>query len=752
MTQSSSDLIAELRLLRADERRLRATLVDDLRRFQKKDGDRTFFTLPSSDRKGISVATTCTALMALIDSDKLDELFPSKPEVEKAATGSPSELTSRDSALTPNQPNQTQRSPRDVFSDVVRETWASSGLDDLNAFTTCMVIRAAGFLVSAKKLTSDEAKNLKHICPTDSNRHDPPGEVRTALGKSKQPTLSEIIAAVAEKAEKSFSLPGYPPKTAMAYWFVDGITKAEIEIGPGDWLGVAKWAGSEFERQLSYVVSGNDPLMDPASLAMAACLVSRIRKISAEKSELSDISRELPSRVELVFAVRRVFDKQTESGIWPKSFPLFHFPGSGAADYCFSFEFLEAVLIEFSEFDILDNPEVLVGVKSAVRWCESNRFAYSQGGELYCGWNAGGEITNLASGVPEGWATASVHMFLAELELTIARSLQKLILTRFKVNPAGTAPSEKRWNDLIDVELQLQGKPDTLKKVVEDDLIKSTLGAAKMLRDQRLSGRRSALLFGPPGTSKTSLAEVIAERLGWPLLVITPSDFLSKGLEQIYVRANEIFEDLMDLSGTVVLFDEMDALVQTRENPRGKLEGAATGPRGKSEGAATGLDVTRQLLTTSMLPKLADLHKRARVIFLMATNHRQQLDPAITRPGRFDLLLCVGPPSWDRKVEGLSKVSSDLPMTDIRSAATKLRELADSSDTTKRLDGFTVADLKGFLQYLRGTDDLRSALEKLPKATFESLVKEWAETYIVMNEKSGPLEEYQHDLKASRRQ
>ena len=77
MTQSSSDLIAELRLLRADERRLRATLVDDLRRFQKKDGDRTFFTLPSSDRKGISVATTCTALMALIDSEKLVELFTS---------------------------------------------------------------------------------------------------------------------------------------------------------------------------------------------------------------------------------------------------------------------------------------------------------------------------------------------------------------------------------------------------------------------------------------------------------------------------------------------------------------------------------------------------------------------------------------------------------------------------------------------------------------------------------------------------
>lgn len=747
MTQNPSDLIAELRLLRADERRLRATLVDDLRRFQKKDGDRSFFTLPSSNRKGISVATTCTALMALKDSDKLEELFPSKPDVENVAATSPNELTSQDSALSPNQPEQKQRSPKELFSDVVRETWESSGLDDLNAFTTCMVIRAAGFLVSAKKLTSAEAKKLSHVRPPIiPDRKTPLGEVESALGESKEPSLNEIIAAVAQKAPESFSIPGYPPKTAMAYWFVDGITKAEIEIDTKHWEELAKWAANVFDRQLTYVVSGNDPVMDPASLAMAACLVSRIRKISAENPVLSGMNQQLPSRVELVHAVQKVFEKQTESGIWHKSFPLFHFPGSGAADYCFSFEFLEAILIEFSEFDILDKPQVLEGAKRAVRWCEDNRFMFSHAGEPYCGWNAGGEIRNLASGVPEGWATATVHMFLAELELAIAQSLQKLILTRFKVNPAGTAPSEKKkkWHDLIDVDVQLQGaEATTLKKIAEGELIKNKpVAGAKMLRDQQpLSGRRSVLLFGPPGTSKTSLAEVIAERLGWPLLVITPSDFLTKGLEQIYVRANEIFEDLMDISATVVLFDEMDALVQTRENPTGK-----------TKGTAAGLDVTRQLLTTSMLPKLADLHKRARVIFLMATNHKQQLDPAITRPGRFDLVLCVGPPSWDRKVAGLSKVWSDIPSADIPSAAAKLRELADSSDSKERLDTFTVADLKGFLQSLGGSDDLRFALEKLPKTTFENLVKEWAENYIIMNKESGLLEEYKLDLKASRRQ
>ena len=58
---------------------------------------------------------------------------------------------------------------------------------------------------------------------------------------------------------------------------------------------------------------------------------------------------------------------------------------------------------------------------------------------------------------------------------------------------------------------------------------------------------------------------------------------------------NEVFEDLTDLFGAVILFDEMDALVQSRE------PGEAT-PRE--------LDVTQRFLTTSMLPKLLQLRKQ----------------------------------------------------------------------------------------------------------------------------------------------
>lgn len=719
MTQQPPNLIARLRRLRTDGLRLRATLVEDLMAFQKKDF--SFFTLPDSKRAGISVATTCTALMAVIDSDKSLVLFRK-----------PTEDT-----------DKAKQRAKKLFSSVVRTSWISSGLEDLNAFTTAMVVRAAGFLVKAGILTLEEAEDLKHERPNkkmDSRktRHKiARGAIETALSSKKKPRLLEVITAVAREVPDSFMIPRYPPKTAMAYWFVDGVSKANFNLSPGRWKKIANWAADQFNRELTYVVSGNDALMDPASLAMAACLVSRIRKICAEKRALADINEKLPSMVEVMHAVLQVFEKQTDSGIWHRHFPLFHFPGSGAADYCFSFEFLEAILIEFSESNILQNQRILERILNAVRWCENNRLESGAGEDKYQGWNAGGDVSNLVAGKPESWATATVHMFLAELDSSISELLDKLILTRFRQDREVISRSEDSWKKLIDVNLIFPGeKSTTLKKVIERELLSPELPKldAKILRERPLTGARSALLFGPPGTSKTSIAKAVAEWLGWPLLVLTPSEFLSNGLEQIYVRVHELFEDLMDLSAAVILFDEMDALAQTRGNVQ--------------------LDVTRELLTTSMLPKLANLWNQRRVIFFMATNHKQQLDPAITRPGRFDLLLCVGPPPWAKKLAGLPVVLE--PVTDeLRSIQRALKSISKSTCTEEQLDAFTVAELRSLLNHLRRRDrsgDLLTALSKLDAEEFETLVAEWATTTIALSRGSALAQEYKDDLGASRRQ
>jgi DNA polymerase III delta prime subunit len=660
--------------------------------------------------------------MALIDAGELHALLP------------PSNGSGRRS------PSEVDEGWRKLFSQVVAATWASSGLRDLNPFTSCMVIRAMGFLIESGVLEASEALELEHFRPRKDDSRWPPSLLETELSDVTTPRLKDIIQTIAKKAPDSFVVQKNPAKTTLAYWFVDGIAKAGINLKTRHWEKIATWATRQFYEQLTYVVAGNDPLMDPASLAMAACVIGRIRATCAKNDKLSRLTEKLPSRVELTHAIEKVFDHQTDSGIWHKSFPLFHFPKSGAADYCFSFEFLEAILVEFSDPSIIGRPGILEGIAKAVRWCDNTRFRFRIPGRTFYGWNAGGEVTSLAASMPEAWATSAVHMFLRRLDVALSQCLQKSILTRFRAE----VPSGEKWKGMIDVDIHFPGGEDSkLLDVAAEELIRPVEDAnadEQTLRRSSLEDRRSALLFGPPGTSKTSFAKAIAGKLKWPLLIINPSDFLSSGLEQIYVRVTEVFQDLMDLSGVVVLFDEMDALAQTRGN--------------------AALDVTRQLLTTSMLPKLADLHDQARVIFFMATNHQKDLDPAITRPGRFDLLLCVGPPNWDQKLGGIERVLKGLPSGDPEMVGQKLRQLSQLPDTRKQLDLFTVADLRSFLEHLRRKARSKTtvaALKTIAKRDFQNEVANWSENYITLNRKEKPkgnemslLDEYKGDMQASR--
>jgi hypothetical protein len=87
-------------------------------------------------------------------------------------------------------------------------------------------------------------------------------------------------------------------------------------------------------------------------MMMAACLAGRPRKIAVSQKITDEISYLLPSSVEINHSITLLFLHQTESGIWPKHFPLFHFTEGGAgANYCFTFELLEGLLNEFGDTD-----------------------------------------------------------------------------------------------------------------------------------------------------------------------------------------------------------------------------------------------------------------------------------------------------------------------------------------------------------------------------------------------------------------
>jgi hypothetical protein len=723
-------LLKELRQMRKDAIRLNGSIVEHLKSFQQDDD--SFSTLPPpiskprSEDRDISIGSTCTALMALLATRTHEQLWSKQKGAQ----------------------DKTPVNIGELFEEVVRSKWQTSGLPDGNAFTTALVVRTAGLIAQGRIPTSVPAISMTHRRYRYKNEKDGKFEVdETVAGKSLKAIIQSKAKAKDIHKEPLFGVSGYPSKTTIAYWFVDGAINARVDLG--DTLReIAVWARNKFHDQLIYVSARNDSLMDPPELAMAACLISRIRRLCAEDSAKAEISRSLPSKEELLFGVKRVLAEQPESGIWHKYFPLFHFPrGGGAADYCFSFEFLEAILTEFGS-SVLSTLDLLGHFKRSLLWCDTHDLHYVYGEKEYRGWNSGGEVTTLAAGMPELWATAAVHMFLNQLHLKISDLLDELVLKEeFAKDRLAVERSKETLKHLIDVNVTFPGEaPTTLSKVIRNEL----LYCAQRSRRQnpfKLGAPRSALFFGPPGTSKTALARAIAEHLGWPIVTITPSQFLGGGLEQVHSQVDKVFRDLMDLRRCVVFFDEMDALAQTRE---GASESHDSDP----------LDVTRLLLTTSMLPKLADLWDQAGVIFLMATNHRRHLDPAVTRANRFDLLLCVAPPPWSRK-KSADKLKNVLKIEAADEVASKLEQQVDAGSSTERqLDLFTVSELGTFFDHLKRANKVHSlvgALEKYKnRDQFSKEVAAWATNVITLREGTPTKAEYDvdqdADVNASRRQ
>lgn len=463
---------------------------------------------------------------------------------------------------------------------------------------------------------------------------------KTEIKPIKKCSLKEIAKSMSSSVER-FGINKYNPAATVVYWFVDGVDRAQIQLPHQNWDKLCLWAAEEFTRQRSLVTAKHAAMMDPIAMAMAACLCARLKAISDRTDPRGGMTLQtkLPSSVELEKAALELFREQTQSGIWPKYFPLFHYQEAGS-NFCFTFELLEAVLNEFGTTKLLEQRVFISGLERAVDWCEQNRLHFiGNKSRKFGGWNSGGFIKTIRKGMPESWATAVVHMFLWELVEVLSQHIQEHLLDKYEA----TRPMQnwKRFGDLLDIEVFLKDQHISLHKTLSETIVasfESFRGAKNQslrVDHARPEGAVSALLFGPPGTSKTEVTRAVAAALDWPLVQIDPSHFLRGTLQNIYVQAQEIFEDINDLAGVVVLFDELDALVQKRDDEQ------------------TAVDTEAKFLTTYMLPKLAQLHERGRVAFFMATNFQEKFDDAIKRAGRFDLLLCMGPPTLDEKCSKL---------------------------------------------------------------------------------------------------
>ncbi|PJG86622.1 ATP-dependent zinc metalloprotease FtsH [Conservatibacter flavescens] len=145
---------------------------------------------------------------------------------------------------------------------------------------------------------------------------------------------------------------------------------------------------------------------------------------------------------------------------------------------------------------------------------------------------------------------------------------------------------------------------------------------------QKLGGKipKGILMVGPPGTGKTLIAKAIAGEAKVPFFTISGSDFVEMFVGVGASRVRDMFEQAKKAAPCLIFIDEIDAV--------GRQRGAGLGG---------GHDEREQTLN-QMLVEMDGFEGKEGVIVIAATNRPDVLDPALTRPGRFDRQVVVGLP------------------------------------------------------------------------------------------------------------
>jgi cell division protease FtsH len=153
---------------------------------------------------------------------------------------------------------------------------------------------------------------------------------------------------------------------------------------------------------------------------------------------------------------------------------------------------------------------------------------------------------------------------------------------------------------------------------------------------QRLGGRipRGVLLVGPPGCGKTLLAKAIAGEADVPFLSISGSDFVEMFVGVGASRVRDLFKQAKDSSPCIIFLDEIDAI--------GRKRGAGYVGGGHDE---------REQTLNAILVEMDGFDTNDQVIVIAATNRRDILDHALTRPGRFDRQVVVPLPDLTGRVQ-----------------------------------------------------------------------------------------------------
>lgn len=222
---------------------------------------------------------------------------------------------------------------------------------------------------------------------------------------------------------------------------------------------------------------------------------------------------------------------------------------------------------------------------------------------------------------------------------------------------------------------------DEAKEIIERRVILPLAEPALAAR-HAVSPPKAIVLFGPPGTGKTTFAKGIASHLGWPFVEIQPSELAGEGEEHQARLLAETLGRVLELTSAVIFVDEVEDLASVRHEKR-----------------RVSPSVTNEFL--KQIPRLREAPEH---LLVCATNWVSRLDHAFLRPGRFDYVLPVGPPDdraraaiWSRytdeitdeeiEIETLVEASALFTPADIEFAARKAAQRAFEREHFERAAG-----------------------------------------------------------------
>lgn len=205
------------------------------------------------------------------------------------------------------------------------------------------------------------------------------------------------------------------------------------------------------------------------------------------------------------------------------------------------------------------------------------------------------------------------------------------------LEPGDVRTIDKWGGQILDGELWDQAAGMEREKSLIDQRIVAPLSNPALAAQIGLRPPATALMFGPPGTGKTTFARALAGRLGWPFVELLPSK-LSSGEGTLANELREAFLELSRMDHVVIFIDEFDEIAPARE----------------SRPASAGV-------VNELLKLIPDFRRRPGKLLICATNFVEAIDPAVMRPGRFDLLIGIGPPDqtaltalWERALSTMN--------------------------------------------------------------------------------------------------